>query len=133
MSADFPSAILARISAPGVNGTDTPPDPANTAVIYPYTVAYFDGEPRSSEREADVRVTRTHGFQTVTVGKSVAQVRASRERLVDSLTDWTPTVTGRTVSKIEHDGSQVTKPDPTMPDRTLYIATDQWRAVSDPV
>ena len=132
MSADFPSAILERLSAPGVNGTDTPPDPTKANVVYPYTVAYFDGEPRSSEREADVRTTRTHGFQTVTVGRSVAQVRASRDRLVDALTDWAPTVTGRTVSKIEHDGSQVTKPDPDMPDRTLYIATDQWRAVSDP-
>lgn len=132
MSADFASAILERGSVPGVNLTDTAPDPTKTAVTYPYTVAYFDGEPRSSEREADVRTTRNHGFQTVTVGVSIAQVRASRQRLVDLLTDWRPTVTGRTVSKIEHDGSQVAKPDPDMPDRTLYIATDQWRAVSDP-
>jgi hypothetical protein len=130
VSADFPSAILERLDAPGVNGTDTPPSP--TATTYPYTVVYFDGEPRSSDREADVRITRTHGFQTVTVGRSVAQVRRSRERLVDALTDWVPTVTGRTVSKIEHDSSQLAKPDPEMPDRTLYIATDQWRAVSDP-
>lgn len=133
MSADFPAAILERLDAPGVNGTDAPPKPADPEIVYPYTVAYFDGAPRSSDREADVRVRESHGFQTVTVGTSVTQVRASRQRLRDALTDWIPVVSGRSVSKIEHDGSQPVRPDPDMPDRSLFIATDQWRAVSDPV
>ena len=133
MSADVPSAVVQRIAIPGVNGTDTPPTPDATGVVYPYTVAYFDGAPRSSDRESDDRVQEEQGFQTVTVGKSIAQVRMSRKRLVDALTDWRPEVTGRSCSKVEHDGSQPTRPDPAMPDRTLYIATDQWRVVSDPV
>lgn len=133
MSADFPAAILERLAAPGINGTDTPPVPGAEGVTYPYTAVYFDGSPRSSDREADVRVRQEHGFQTVTVGVSPGQVRSSRDRLMNALTDWIPTVTGRSVSKIDNDGSQPVRPDPDMPDRSLYIATDQWRAVSDPV
>lgn len=133
MSADFPAAILERLVGPGVNATDTPPKPTATGVKYPYTVVYFDGAPRSSDRESDERVRQNHGFQTVTVGTSAGQVRQSRERVTDLLTDWVPVVAGRSVSKIDNDGSQPTRPDPDMPDRSLFIATDQWRAVSDPV
>lgn len=129
MSADFPAAILERLAVPGINGVDTPPA---ATTVYPYTVVYFDGAPRSSDREGDVRIRQGHGFQTVTVGKSASQARASRDKVVAALTDWIPIVTGRTVSKIEHDGTQPTRPDPELPDRSLFIATDQWRAVSDP-
>ena len=129
MSADFPSAIRERVEASPLTFHESDP---GTGATYPYVVAYFDGEPRSSDRECDSRVRRDHGFYTVVVGVSIAQTRAARARLMDALSDWAPTVTGRSVSKIENDGSQPAKPDPELPDRTLYIATDQWRAVSDP-
>jgi hypothetical protein len=108
------------------------PPPSTPTPTYPYVVAYFDGAPGSSDRECDVRVKRDHGWQTVTVGISEAQVDAARERLVSALTGWYPVVTGRTVSKVDHEGTQPTRPDPELPDRSLFIATDQWRAVSDP-
>lgn len=126
---DFEGAVLARAKVPGVNATDTPP----SSPTYPYTVIYFDGAPRTAEREADVHVTQTHGFYSVTVGVSAVQARESRKRLVERFTDWSPLVDGRTVSKVVHDGTQPTRSDASLPDRTLFIATDQWRAVSTPV
>ena len=130
MSADLPAAILERLTAAPLKAFDSPP-PTTTAT--PYVVVYFDGGPYSSDRECDSRVRRDHGWQTVTVGSSASQVRAARERLVSALSNWVPVVTGRTLSKVDHEGTQPARPDPEMPDRTLYIATDQWRAVSDPV
>ena len=129
MSADLPLTVLARITASPLNAFDGPP-PATT--VYPYVVAYFDGAPASSDREADVRVRRDHGWQTVTVGSSAAQVKAARDRLVLALSDWRPGVTGRTCHKVAHEGTQPVRPDPELPDRSLFIATDQWRVVSDP-
>ena len=130
MSADVPAAVLERLTAAPLKAFDSPP-PANT--VYPYVVVYFDSAPRSSDREADMRVTRDHGWQTTVVGNNAAQVRAALERVTAALSDWRPDVAGRSCHKVEHDGSQPTRPDPAMPDRTLYIATDQWRVVSDPL
>jgi len=130
VSADLPAAILERLTAAQLKPFDSPPP---TTEKYPYVVVYFDSGVRSSDRETDVRVTRSHGWQTTVVGSNAAQVRAALDRVTSALEDWRPTVAGVTFSKVEHDGSQPTRPDPTMPDRTLYIATDQWRAVSDPV
>lgn len=129
MSADLPTAILERLTAAPLKAYDTPP-PVTTAT--PYVVVYFDSGVRSSDREADVRVQRDRGFQTITVGSSASQARAAVERVTAALEDWTPTVTGVTFSKVDHEGTQPVRLDPEMPDRTLYIATDQWRAVSDP-
>lgn len=130
MSADLPAAVLARETAAPLKAFDGPP-PATT--VYPYVINYFDGAPHSSEREVDTRIQRDHGWQTVVVGGSTAQVKAARERLVLAMNDWRPDVDGRTVSKVDHVGTQPVRPDPELPDRTIYIATDQWRAVSDPV
>ena len=130
MSADLAAAILERLTAAPLKAFDTPP-PTSTAT--PYVVVYFDSGVRSSDREADMRVTREHGWQTVTVGSSASQTRAAIERLTAALEDWSPSVDGVTFSKVEHEGTQPTRRDPDMPDRVLFIATDQWRAVSDPV
>ena len=130
MSADLPAAILERLTAAPLKAFDSPPP---TTTTYPYVVVYFDSGVRSSQREADVRTTRDHGWQTTVVGSNAAQVRAALDRVTAALEDWRPSVDGVSFSKVDHDGSQPTRPDPTMPDRTHYIATDQWRAVSDPV
>jgi hypothetical protein len=130
VSADLASAIIERLTAAPLKVFDTPP-PATT--VPPYVVVYFDAGVRSSDREADARVTRDHGWQTVTVGASASQTRAALDRVTAALEDWRPAVTGVTFSKVDHEGTQPTRRDPDMPDRVLYIATDQWRAVSDPV
>lgn len=130
MSADLASAIIERLTAAPLKAFDSPPP---TTEKYPYVVVYFDSGVRSSDREVDVRRTRDHGWQTTVVGSSAGQVRAAVERVANALEDWRPVVDGVSFSKVDHDGSQPTRPDPAMPDRTLYIATDQWRAVSDPV
>lgn len=129
MSATLPDAVLERLTAAPLKAYDTPP-PTTTAT--PYVVVYFDSGVRGSDREADRRITRDHGFQTVTVGSSASQTRAAVERLASALEDWRPSVDGVTFSKVDHDGTQPVRRDPDMPDRVLFIATDQWRAVSDP-
>lgn len=130
MSATLPDAILERITASPLKVFDTPP-PSTTAT--PYVVVYFDSGVRSSDREADKRIRRDHGWMTVTVGSSASQTRAAIDRLTSALEDWRPDVTGVTFSKVDHEGTQPTRRDPDMPDRVLFIATDQWRAVSDPL
>jgi hypothetical protein len=130
VSATLPDAILERITAAPLKVFDTPP-PSTTAT--PYVVVYFDSGVRSSDREADKRIRRDHGWMTVTVGSSATQTRAAIDRLTSALEDWAPTVTGVTFSKVDHEGTQPTRRDPDMPDRVLFIATDQWRAVSDPL
>ena len=130
MSATLPDAILDRITAAPLKVFDTPP-PSTTAT--PYVVVYFDSGVRSSDREADKRIRRDHGWMTVTVGSSATQTRAAIDRLTPALEDWRPDVTGVTFSKVDHEGTQPARRDPDMPDRVLFIATDQWRAVSDPL
>lgn len=130
MSATLPAAVLERATAAPLKASDGPP-PSTT--VYPYVVFYFDGAPHSSDREADELVQRDHGWQTVTVGGSAAQVHAARERLIGAFNGWRPVVDGRVCHRVRHDDTQPVRPDPAMPDRTVYIATDQWRVVSDPV
>jgi len=130
VSADLAAAILERLTAAPLKVFDSPPPPTEK---YPYVVVYFDSGVRSSDREADKRITRDHGWQTVTVGSTAGQTRAAVDRVTAALEDWRPSVDGVTFSKVDHEGTQPTRPDPELPDRTLYIATDQWRAVSDPV
>jgi hypothetical protein len=130
VSADLASAIIEKLTAAPLKVFDTPP-PSTT--VTPYVVVYFDSGVRSSDREVDVRITRDHGWQTVTVGSSATQTRAAVERVASALEDWRPVVDGVTFSKVDHDGTQPVRRDPDMPDRVLFIATDQWRAVSDPI
>ena len=121
--------VKARIAAGPLTAYDAQP----TSPTYPYVVVYADGGVRSSDREADERVTRTLGWQTTVVGQSAAQCRAALDRLTDQLENWRPASTdGRTFSKVDHTGSQPVRRDDDLPDRVLFIATDQWRLVSDP-
>lgn len=130
MSASFKAAVKERVEASPLKFFGSPP-PSSTA--YPYVVGYFNGDPRSSARECDSLEQRTHDFQTVVVGSSEAQVDAARARLSGAIEGWSASVDGRFVSRILNESSQVTRPDPELPDRTVFIATDQWRAVSTPV
>jgi hypothetical protein len=124
------SAILDRLTGANLKAFDTPPPTTTTT---PYVVVYFDSGVRTSDRETDQRVQRDHGWQTVTVGSSATQARAAVDRVTGALEDWRPAVDGVTFSKVDHEGTQPVRRDPDMPDRVLFIATDQWRAVSDPV
>ena len=129
MSAATVAVVVARIKSTGLRCFDAAPPSA----AYPYVVVYADSAPRSSDREADVRVQADLGWQTTVVGESSDQCRAALDRVVDALTDWRPTLTGRVFHKVEHLSSQPVRADDDLPDRSLYIATDQWRVVSDPV
>lgn len=129
MSASTVAAIVARIKTTGLRCYDAAP----SSSTYPYVVVYADSAPRSSDREADVRVQADLGWQTTVVGETPAQCRAALDRVVDTLTDWRPVVAGRVFHKVEHLSSQPVRPDDDLPDRSLFIATDQWRVVSDPV
>jgi hypothetical protein len=129
VSATLRAAVLERLNGANVKAFDSPPP---DAIAYPYVVVYFDSGIRSSDRVADVRVHRAHSWQTTTVGVNAGQVAAALDRVTGALEDWTPDVDGLTCSKVDHDGSQPTRPDPELADRTLFIATDQWRAESEP-
>lgn len=129
MSAATVGAIVDRIKAQNLRCYDADP----TSPTYPYVVVYADGGVRSSDREADVRVTRTLGWQTTVVGVSSSQCRAALDRVTAALEDWRPVVPGRVFHKVEHEASQPVRADEDLPDRSLFIATDQWRVVSDPV
>lgn len=121
--------VKARIAAGPLNAHDAQPDEPT----YPYVVIYADGGIRTSDREADERVTRSLGWQTTVVGTSAAQCRAALDRLNDQLENWRPApANGRTFSKVDHTGSQPVRKDDELPDRVLFYATDQWRLVSDP-
>ena len=49
------------------------------------------------------------------------------------LEGWRPVVAGRSFSKVEHLSGLPVRLDDDLPDRDLFIATDQWRVVSNPV
>ena len=129
MSAATVAAIVDRIKAQTLRCYDAHP----SSPTYPYVVVYADGGVRSSDREADVRVQQTVAWQTTVVGESAAQCRAALDRVTAALEDWHPAVAGRSFAKVEHPTSQPVRRDEDLPDRTLFIATDQWRVVSDPV
>lgn len=124
-------AILARLRN-GPAGMLNVYDSRPASPAYPYVVVYAGAGIRDSDRESDVRVRRTLDWQTTTVGASAAQCRAALARVVDALEDWTPTVGGRTCSKVEHDLSRPMVLDDTLPDRVVYTAVDQWSTVSNP-
>lgn len=131
MSAAHVEAILARGRGTGptaLAGYDSRP----TAPTYPYFIVYADGGVKSSDREADERIRHTQGWQTTVVGQSAAQCRAALDRLHARYENWTPTLTGWTFSKVEHEDSQPIRPDESLPDRVVFYATDQWSTVADP-
>lgn len=123
-------AILARLTAAGLRALET--EPTGTTTAYPYVVAYFATPLLTADRVADVRAQMVLDWQTVAVGARADQCRQALDRLNAALGDWRPVITGRRFHKVTHEGSQPTRRDPSMPDRNLYIATDQWRVLSDP-
>lgn len=130
MSAALVTAVRSRIAAAPLTVHDSLP--TGSSVTYPYVVAYFDAAPRQSDRVADKRVQRLLSWNTVVVGLTGEQCRAALDRLTTALEDWRPTIPGYASGKVEHPGSQPTRRDTDLPDRVLYIATDQWRLLSDP-
>ena len=131
MSAVHVAAVVARIAGSGAQALavydSRPSDPT-----YPYVIVYADGGVKSSDREADERITHRQGFQTTVVGRSAAQCRAALDRATGRLENWRPTVTGWTCNKVDHSDSQPIQADESLPDRTLFYATDQWSFVADP-
>ena len=131
VSAEHVAAIVARLagdsSAPLRVYDATPASPA-----YPYVVVYADAGIGSSDREGDHRVRRTIGWQTTVVGSTSAQCRAALDRAAGRLEDWVPVVAGWSCSKVEHESSQPVRADDSLPDRVVFIATDQWSTVADP-
>lgn len=131
MSAAHVAAVIARIAGSGAQALRVY-DSSPTDAAPPYVVVYADGGVKSSDREADERVTHAQGWQTTVVGSSAAQCRAALDRVNARLENWRPVVTGWTCSKVEHDGTQPIRPDESLPDRVVFYATDQWSTVADP-
>lgn len=131
MSAAHVAAVVARIAGTGPTALRVY-DSKPSSPAYPYVVVYADGGTKSSDREADERITHTQGWQTTVIGESVEQCRAALDRTHDRLENWRPTVTGWTCSKVEHPTTQVIADDQSLPDRVLYYATDQWSYVASP-
>ena len=131
MSASQVAAIVARLAS-GPAGTLHAYDAVPSSPVYPYVVVYADGGVRSSDREADIRTSKTLTWQTTVVGTSAGQCRAALDRVTAALEDWRPVVTGYTASKVDHESAQPVRPDESLPDRTVFIGTDQWSSVFDP-
>lgn len=131
MSASHVAAIVARIAGTGAQALAVY-DSRPTNPAYPYVVVYADGGVKSSDREADERITHTQGWQTTVVGESARQCRSALDRVHSRLENWRPTVTGWTCSKVEHPTTQPLEPDDSLPDRTVFYATDQWSFTADP-
>ena len=131
MSSDHVAAIVARIAGSGAQALAVY-DSRPTSPTYPYVIVYADGGVKSSDREADERVTHAQGWQTTTVGVSAAQCRAALDRVHARLENWIPAVSGWTASKVEHESSQPIRPDESLPDRAVFYATDQWSFTAGP-
>lgn len=131
MSAAHVAAVVARIAGSGAQALAVH-DSRPTSPTYPYVIVYADGGVKSSDREADERITLTQGWQTTVVGESARQCRGALDRVTARLENWRPTVTGWTCSKVDHDTTQPVEADESMPDRVVFYATDQWSFVADP-
>ena len=127
MSALTVAAVLARIAgggpSTGVRAHDGDPD----VPTYPYCVVYADASVGVVERESDSLSVRVLSWQTTVVGVSAAQCRAAVDRVVAALEGWRPSSSEPSCGRVQHASSQPVRPDETVSDRTLFIATDQWR------
>jgi hypothetical protein len=126
------TAWKARMVAQGLKVHTEPPTApeALPATAFPYVVLYPDAAPGDATRlVADVDAA-TLAAQTTCVGLTAEQVNWARERLTAALEGWRPTVAGRSHNAVEHSSSQPTRPDFDLPDRVLFIGTDQWRSRS---
>ena len=133
MSSDHVAAIVARIAGTGAQALNVY-DSRPTSPTYPYVIVYAGAGVSSSDREADERIRRTVEWQTTVVGVSAAQCRAALDRVHARLENWTPVVAGWTASKVQQDegDARAIKPDDSLPDRTVFYATDDWSSVFDP-
>lgn len=129
MSAAEVAAVASRVAAGGVHTWDG----SGVEPKYPYVLFYAGSDDFTATREADVSLTSFIDFQTVTVGLTPGQCRAALDVLTAQLRDYRPTVAGRSCSKVSHEGSQPVRKDAELPDRVLFIATNQWQVVSDPL
>lgn len=109
-----------------------PPDSVETlaAPAFPYTVVAVDGGRRSTERYAVAPHRSDYTIRTVVVGLSVAQAQAARDRVVAALALRHPSVAGRVVGRIEHVASLPPTRDLDVPDRSVFVASDNWTFTS---
>lgn len=121
------AAILARIESGrdglGVRAHDATP----SSPVYPYVVVYMDAGVRRADRESADLSLRDFGWQTTVVGVSAGQCRAAVDRVTAALEGWRMDPGDPSCPRVQHPTSQPVRPDETVPDRSLFIATDQWR------
>lgn len=122
------AAVIARLTDSPLWAYDAQP----TTPTYPYVIVYADAGVGYADRSTDSLNARTITWQTTVAGQSAAQCRAALDRAVTALEGWRPTVSGRALSRVVHEGSQPVRKDDEFPDRLLFIATDQWSVVSEP-
>lgn len=127
MTASTLAAVLARIESGtdglGVRAHDAEPD----VPTYPYAVVHMDGGVGVSERESGDLSMRDIGWQTTVVGVTAAQCRAALDRVTAALEGWRVDPADLSCPPVQHPSSQPVRLDTEVPDRSLFIATDQWR------
>lgn len=129
MSTDAVPVVMDRIEGRGLRVFDGSP----SSPTYPYVVVWASSPRRTSNRAADVRVQDSLWWQTTTVGLTAEQCRLAAARVVDALSDWTPTIEGVVSHKVDHLDSQPAARDDSLPDREVFYVTDQWRLRSSPL
>lgn len=110
-------AVKARLVGAGVN---------LDATAYPHCIPYGDSDPAQFGRLGGGESERTTWLQTTVVGVSEEQCRALLARVLAALEGWHPTIPERRSYRVAHESSQPVRPNPDLPDKTLWIATDQW-------
>lgn len=99
--------------------------------VFPYVLVAVDGGRRSSQRYTVAPHHADYTVSTVAIGLSVRQVSDARARVVNSLALARPDVDGRVVSRVEHAASLPPMRDSDVPDRVIYVASDNWTFWSD--
>lgn len=118
------AALVARLTE--VNARPLAHDDTSTA--YPYTVVHIGGPWVTSQSQADDRTQDAYYFQTTVVGVSQEQCDALLERVLAAFRRWRPVMADRVTWKVDKLGDgQPSRRDDDLPDRVLWIATDQWR------
>lgn len=122
------TAVRALLTAAGLTVYDgkVPDGPA-----MPYVVVYADGGLAAPDNLASVSTWRMWGFQTTAVGTTADQARLVAEKAQGALLDVTPTVSGRTCGRIQHDTSRDVQRDDDVVPPVMY-AVDRWRFNSVP-
>ena len=122
MSADLFAAVDARLSS----STRLRVGPSDA---YPYILTF----PSSTLTEFDLAASRSSldvSWQTTVVGVGREQTIAARDRVAEALRRWRPEVPGWSCHLVEHYDSQPARRDDDVPDRQVWVATDQWHFVA---